>query len=395
MKNDKPSGPPTLQARLGIAHYLPKLWKINLTVVSLTAGALLVWPVLDTGHSRRGSWSGGPVTNHHRLLEQTCSSCHPVAFSAVPDQSCTECHEVRAHADTVAPIVKKHPELGERCVNCHKEHHDEESLIPTRSILCTECHNRINELSPETDQPNFNSFLQHPEFSVQVWMGEPPELRKVQLGEPGLRSVTQLKFSHARHLTLADNPLQCANCHEFGDHLVKPVTFLEHCESCHDLKFDETPDSPTIPHRAADHVYDFVRWEVTRQRVILGDKAALNKAAIASESRDAEAALFTQGGECVRCHDVHEVADADDNQSSFRIEPPAPTSSMSSAVFDHQGHRFTPCEQCHQGIRDSLSAGDLLLPSISVCRDCHADPGTPGKTDSHCLQCHNYHQLAH
>lgn len=338
--NSEPNAPHPLETRLDVARQMPRLSALNLGVIAVVAAALFVWPCATT---RRGGWTAGPVTNHHRLLEPACDSCHSERFAGTPDAPCVACHDISDHAAPVPAIAGDHPQPGGRCASCHREHHGEENLVPAETTLCTGCH------------AGMRRFADHPELTPEV------------------RAAAGLKFSHALHLSSSAAPT-CASCHEVdaaGD--LRPVAFADHCAGCHTLELDGAPDSPTVPHGDHASVLTFVRGEPTR--------------------RDFEAALFTEGGTCVRCHDVERVTDPAADASQFRVVPVASGRRMPGASFGHATHRLTPCQDCHAGVAGSQSAADVLLPSIAVCRQCHADPGTPGKIESPCLQCHRYHGM--
>ena len=374
-----------LEQRLDVQHYLPRLRTVALGVALIAAVALWAWPLVG---SDSGSWTGGPVSNHHRLIERDCARCHAGSFGGVPDVQCTACHAVAAHA-----------QLASRCASCHREHHDDD-LLPRSSSLCAACHARIAELAPSTAQAAVADFASHPEFAVRAWVGNPPALRRMRIGEPGIRDGSGLKFSHAGHLAVPAEvnggaPLACASCHEAsGDSKdLRPVAFSRHCARCHSLAFDARIGGASAPHADADRVFSAIRAEVARYDLRNGGGLVATEV-IDGESRDDESGLFTEGGACVMCHDVEARPDAGPEASRFRVRDPAHARWLPAATFEHRVHRLTPCEQCHRGIEDSRSAAAVVLPSIAVCRGCHADRGTPGKVASPCLECHAYHPAA-
>ena len=390
-----------LEQRLEVQHYLPRLRTLALGVALIAAGALWAWPLV---RSDSASWTGGPMSNHHRMIERDCARCHPSSFGGVPDVQCTACHAVRGHTsprvtDPAPAIVAAHAELASRCASCHREHHDED-LRPRSSSLCAACHSRITELVPSTALAPVADFASHPEFAVRAWVGNPPTLRRVRIGEPGIRDGSGLKFSHAGHLALPAEvnggaPLACASCHEASSDGkdLRPVAFARHCERCHSLAFDPRLRGARAPHADADRVFAAIRTEVARLDLRDGGGLVATEV-IDDESRDDESGLFTEGGACVMCHDIEARPDASPEESRFRVRDPAHARWLPAAAFEHHVHRLTPCEQCHRGIEASRSAGAVVLPSIAVCRGCHADRGTPGKVASPCLACHAYHPVA-
>lgn len=66
--------------------------------------------------------------------------------------------------------------------------------------------------------------------------------------------------------------------------------------------------------------------------------------------------------------------------------------------FDHQAHAAIPeikakgqgnwCLPCHENAAESVRSDDVLLPSISLCRTCHFEPGG---AQASCRSCHEFH----
>ncbi len=66
--------------------------------------------------------------------------------------------------------------------------------------------------------------------------------------------------------------------------------------------------------------------------------------------------------------------------------------------FDHQAHAAIPeikakgqgnwCIPCHENAAKSVRSEDVLLPSISLCRTCHFEPGG---AQASCRSCHEFH----
>ena len=55
--------------------------------------------------------------------------------------------------------------------------------------------------------------------------------------------------------------------------------------------------------------------------------------------------------------------------------------------FDHRAHRPLACAECHKA-PESTRTADVLLPSITTCRECHRDAGGARTA---CVECHRYH----
>ena len=386
-----------MEKRLEITHHLPSLRRLSIGVVIVTLAVCFAWPISSA--TQRATLTSGPLSNHHRLIEAQCERCHQAAFRGTPDKQCQECHTVNQHAAAMPSIIKARPELEARCASCHKEHHGERSLVPDDSPLCTGCHKRVDQLLPGTEQPNFGDFDHHPEFAVHGWIGNPPVYRRLRLGDKSIRSDTPIKFSHKTHMRLKneDKPmLTCDGCHATADdsRSFRPVSFVHQCARCHPIRFDERLREVSAPHGNADNVLPFVTAAIARLHFDDGERGEEARKKIDKESHDDEVGLFTENGGCNQCHDVEEVAAAEavDGKHHYLIaQPNIPERWMPASRFSHPTHRFVACESCHAGRSESTSAADINLPSITRCRECHADPPTPGKVASPCLQCHDYH----
>jgi hypothetical protein len=389
--------PSELEKRLDIAQHVPSLAKLSVLAIVITVGACFAWQF--SKGSRRATLTSGPLSNHHRLIENSCERCHPSAFRGTPDQACVECHKMPEHAAAMPKMIAAHPEQQAKCASCHKEHHGMRSLVPADSPMCTGCHMRINQLLPGTEQASFGDFDHHPEFAVHGWVGMPPTYRRVRLGETTIRSETQIKFSHKKHMALTDgnkSTLECASCHETAEDnkTFRPMSYPRHCERCHLIDFDERLKGQHVPHGKAENVLPFVTGAIVKLHFDAGEKGDEARVKIEKESADDEAALFTEGGGCNRCHDVEDVAAADspDKKHHYNVaQPKIPERWMPAARFSHPVHRFVSCDECHGNRSESTSASDINLPGIARCRQCHADPPAPGKVASPCLQCHGYH----
>jgi hypothetical protein len=112
---------------------------------------------------------------------------------------------------------------------------------------------------------------------------------------------------------------------------------------------------------------------------------------------------FQRAGGCRYCHAVSEPPGA-----GWQIVPPnIPDRWLQHSRFRHDRHRMLACMSCHANLRDgtsvleSRSTGDVLLPSLAVCRTCHSSirsantAGTPiapsGGARTDCVECHIYH----
>jgi hypothetical protein len=394
-------------ARLQIANRLPRLALLSTLVVAGTLGAVVVWPAMS--RAGRVTATAGPVSNHHRLIEEKCESCHARPFRGATDVQCTTCHRVGEHATAMPRMLATHPERSLKCASCHKEHHGLRSLVPTDSPLCTACHAQIESLVPSTREPAIGSFARHPEFAALT--------RAKALAGPGdpstrgLHDTTPLKFSHAEHLqphpgTVHPEPLVCQSCHEpvADQTTMQPIAFEKHCHGCHELALDGRLEGVRVPHGSPDRALATIRAELSRvymeapvldAGVPKADGGALpvpSQDDLEAEVLDLELALYTGHNGCEKCHDLAEAPPAPGKSRHAVVEPKIPKTWMPASRYAHGPHRTTPCRFCHDSAEHSTTAGDVLIPGIARCRECHGDPGTPGKVESPCLECHRYHR---
>ena len=64
---------------------------------------------------------------------------------------------------------------------------------------------------------------------------------------------------------------------------------------------------------------------------------------------------------------------------------------MRKGWFDHAAHQTETCDSCHAA-PTSGSAGDLLLPKIESCRECHGGETAHKEVKSSCAMCHDFHR---
>jgi predicted CXXCH cytochrome family protein len=369
-----------LERKLAVAHHLPSLGFISLLAAAASAAVFFVWPA--SSGTRRGALAAAPVSNHHRQIDSACERCHGAPFAGAPDDRCLKCHTVGGHA--AAFTDNKIAGVG-RCASCHKEHHGERSLIPADSPLCTGCHAQITKVFPKSAYPSVSDFAHHPDF------------RRTAAGDD-----SALKFSHAEHLGVVQKrggepeTLSCGNCHVRAPEgpLFQPIAFVKHCERCHQLDFDKRIKGTPVPHGDVDRAVAVVRAALAEFSLNADEgnnlPTAKLRAHVEDETRDTIDALFTEQDGCKRCHEVG-ASGPPDQRRYVVAHPGLRPRWLVAARFDHAVHRQTACEQCHAGARTSTSSSEVLIPGIKVCRECHADPGTPNKVESPCVECHVYH----
>ena len=59
-------------------------------------------------------------------------------------------------------------------------------------------------------------------------------------------------------------------------------------------------------------------------------------------------------------------------------------------MIHNTAHRTEECSRCHRPEK-SKSSGDVLLPNLASCRECHGDPGARDRIGTACVDCHGLH----
>ncbi len=242
----------------------------------------------------------------------------------------------------------------------------------------------------------------------------------------------------------------CQRCHEpdAQRRLMKPIEFERHCQECHPLWFDLARPGEEVPHEEPDIVLGYLTRRFTLQalaglqavdvdpspaRPLPGAEHRRPLSVQLAKDVNARLALAEQTvkqhvhtlfgheakGGCKFCHDVRAVDDPDadglGSATGWEIRPPQiPTRWFFHAEFSHDSHRLMDCAECHfassseeaggiVSITQSQDTGDVLMPTIAVCRKCHnenpaAMAGIAGPVEgvrARCIDCHTYHDRTH
>jgi hypothetical protein len=391
------------------------------------------------------SWSSGKLSLAHASLENDCQACHQQPFVAVRDESCKTCH-ADAH-DHAAPArlasAKATPGIGGqlsqaiaggfnippgRCVECHTEHEGATRMPATAQVFCTDCHASMDTRLTDTKILNAGDFgTDHPQFRPALVIDPAGTARRRVSLDKRPTHDNGLKFPHALHLSktggvarmaqtmMAEQgfgaALACKDCHVADPDGVgfRPVDMEQDCAACHSLAFERIGGTVrTLRHGEPAQVIADLRayyrstgpdrpinlGGMARRRP--GDVPAMRTAADYAagmnwRARNADSAIravFSRGGACYDCHTV--IAPAD-GSTDFRIRPVVQQHRfMEKGWFSHAAHRTESCASCHKADTSKL-AGDLLLPGIETCRDCHGGENARADVPSSCAMCHDYH----
>ena len=325
----------------------------------------------------------------------------------------------------------------QRCATCHVEHVGNpltDPALPKPTLqtthTCTACHGNLTGRLKDTDLVNTPSWPRHPELRPVITASPGPgeaTMRRVSMAA-NPRETSGLAFPHALHLsatggvarmaqTLGRGPaLDCAGCHtaETAGGNYRPVVMETTCSGCHSLAFATAAGVRQLPHGEPAQVAGFLRnayaWggPVTgarstgsRQRpgaAIQAHRNARNAAGLgAAGAAQRLRGVFSQGGACFDCHTVT------GSDAGFGIAPVSVTDAyLSRGAFNHriEAHRLGPdgqpnCSRCHAA-STSDQAGDLLLPKLSECAECHGRQTARQvqAAPADCSTCHSYHAPA-
>ncbi|MHA7839853.1 MAG: cytochrome c3 family protein [bacterium] len=398
-------------------------------------------------------WNTGPVSRGHAYVEDDCQVCHSGFFRPVANADCMTCHhDIGRHAPADLAVADLE---GARCADCHLEHRGREvSLADLGSGFCSDCHSDLSTRVPQTDLANASDFgSDHPPFEIALVTDPTEEAVSVEL-TPERIEVSGLEFSHLRHVGQAvtgrgdsKQYLQCGACHQpdAGGFYMKPIEFETHCQDCHRLDFDSTAPADLVPHGDPARIRERIRGFYSA-RVLNGevkdaaaprrlrlrrpgarldrDEAELSRRWVEEKLAAAERRFFERPGTCDVCHTLSPGTASDGGMgiSPVRIQEVW----VPGSVFSHDSHAPFACVKCHPAAavfdpepessltRPSWSqpgmipyelvarepstpvseeSGDILIPSIETCRECHAGAKASGgtKVPSPCSLCHPFH----
>jgi hypothetical protein len=318
-----------------------------------------------------------------------CAECH-LPWQGAAAERCERCHVGPEHQPTQA--------FEPACSDCHVEHRDLPRLARVSDGRCLACHRDLAVAGgglPRVAR-RLTGFADHPDF------------RRREDRSP-------LKFGHERHLKPGllgagrrRVQLDCASCHAFDAERgeILPVAFEAHCQTCHDLAFDDRLPDQEAPHGPPDGVLTGILGAYARdrevlaalspeelRRLIFGGSARLG---LSFDERTRRLA-FTAAEQmlryrCTVCHQVElrSVVDA-------RVAPPElPERWLLAARFSHGPHRLFACTDCHGAAAASRETAEVLLPGIAACQGCHGGAGSEAvapesRGGSVCVTCHHYH----
>jgi predicted CXXCH cytochrome family protein len=336
------------------------------------------------------------------------------------------------------------------CVTCHREHRsDHKALTTIGDQFCVQCHADLR--TKDGQAPQFATQIRgfdtgHPEFSVIVAGQHAQKAARVKLSDKAaLRDTSAIKLNHQIHLTperikkVTGKTLTCTNCHRMdaqGAYML-PIDYTEHCSQCHPLEFDERFPGQVVDHGTQpEGIQEFLKNNFFTPRCLAqaglpqpsppaagtegvrrpGQAASAPaqpqpptpesvkiRSCVEEGLREAQKRLYAGGKQsvCGLCHTLQDPAPG--SQLPTVARPEIPVRWFMHAKFEHQAHmRATtakataenknPCESCHRPdlpVSKSTQTGDVLLPGIASCQECHSSAGGVG---FQCVTCHQYHE---
>lgn len=371
-------------------YRLPRLrWilTIGCTVIGLV---WLGWSALARNAS---VYSSGPIKSAHSVFAQNCAACHAakaVFGTTITDKACLNCHD--------APIHHAEQTFAPACKECHVEHQGALRLARTSDANCTQCH---RDLHTRTGNLRYAGH-------ITAFDGTHPEIAILRLNQSDPATI---RFNHQVHVSKpirgahGNVRLECVDCHRPSDTTARaymtPVSYVEHCQTCHRLEFDSRFADP-VPHTDPEIVLAFAKQRFTEyiaahpaELRAPGFQARLAERVPAAPAgspaqwinqRMADAQQLLWKKTCKECHAL-----TFGSGSLPKVEKSNVTARwMSHARFDHKAHQLITCTECHSRAPESRETSDVLLPKIAVCRQCH-DPGDSHSAESSCFECHQYH----
>lgn len=417
---------------------LPALQPAGRHAAAATPNAHLSGSAASLAGVAQASWNPGELAAGHQPFAKDCRLCHSASFQRVQDKDCLACH--RNLGDHVKKTTGPVAGLSEvRCASCHHDHNGRAALRAQMDHFfmgeCSACHRDIKAHLPGSHTQNVTDFATlHPQFRATLVTGSTPagqpEIARIRLSDTDrLLEQRGLKFPHDVHLDPrgVKGPqgrvqMTCGSCHvpdSSGRHF-QPVTMAQHCQSCHELRFEPAMPDRQVPHGNVDEVMQTLRdfysrlaldgVTLNRPPAATGDASVaggipgrhdspplrLNGPAAVEQQVQRSATEIFEKTTCFSCHEISRITGAD-GTPSWQVAKvlPAPQDWMPGAHFSHAAHAMADCGSCHAAAQ-SKKAQDVLMPGIASCRNCHAgQQAEPQKIVSHCGMCHGFHNIAH
>jgi hypothetical protein len=397
------------------------------------------------------TWASAWVDNPH-ASNQRCEACHagPAHHpNQTPDLACASCH--RDHRGRDASLVHL---ADSDCTQCHRDlaaHRREgatgleyKSDIPR---FAKGDHPEFRILRDKRRDPGSLKFnhKRHMTAGLEAsfTLAKIPNAKdRARYGKPGDdKTLVQLDCASCHQLDSRD--LQAGRdrprepsagpvlpSRSEGAYML-PVSYEKHCQACHPLTVERTNgDDPktglvSVWHRLQpDKVHEFLESYYTGQALkgnhkpfkkdpprrplpgqLLTEEEKQALLGIPEKIKQAERQLYVGKKTCGECHtyDLGKAGTIDEalrkkGAPDCRIKPPEVLDVwFKHARFSHLAHRAVDCKSCHpqadpKNPRASTDSGDVMLPGIDNCVQCHAPKtASGGGARFDCTECHRYH----
>lgn len=430
----------------GAARLQPALGGEDIKKTGYSADMVWTSGPLSTAHAglsnNCGACHSQPFVS---VTDSACVSCHKP--DAVPDHASADRMATgRLPAGGFEAGIHKGLNLPEgRCASCHKEHEGPRGALMVAASFCTDCHTGLSGRLKDTKIANVPDWDDHPQFKptlVTAASLTAPKFERVSLGDKPVER-SGLVYPHDIHQSatnsvgnmvqkqgLAAGPngaLACSYCHTPDSDGVrfKPIEMEKNCGDCHDLAFAKDGGIVrTLPHGKPEQVAGIIRdfylgqalnpragvQRLAFERRAPGKMAELEAADLritsVGEARARGDAAIAQifgangkaGGLCSDCHIVNNTG-APNVAERFTIAPVTLASHyLPKGQFPHGQHKTydrktgdAACVACHKGVMTSKVSTEVLLPSITQCRDCHGSSNVATNVAATCNTCHGFH----
>jgi hypothetical protein len=423
-----------LKSSLNFRDNVPSVVLPSLVLCLIAVVAFLAWPITSEEYT---AWNSGPVSNPHSFFSHDCTVCHSMNFTSVQDAQCTQCHALTEHFTPQDSSLDTHHLLADShaCIDCHQEHNGNHNFTITDSKLCADCHANNSGVLADSSLLEVASIEKHPQFQLSLPVASESltgdrngVLQRVSMDrKEALHDPGSIKLNHAVHLAEGilgpEGPvnLSCADCHTLASdrRSMLPISFEQHCVSCHTLGFEEELQGEVLPHAVPDEVFAAILGAYTRLtlkrelnpqelqdffrvlpgRVTSTGQQGANRTSQASQvlqqARTTEAQVFERTA-CQLCHSVTEKSTPQTTSELLHSRYEVADANvidiwMKKAAFSHGAHGAVDCSHCHSGVYESEQSADILLPGVTNCQQCHASVSSFHTVQSDCVMCHNFH----